>query len=178
MGSSRTTAHAPDSMSASPAMDPILQLLQQNACMSRGDIANALNLSVEEVERRIKEYEQSGVILAYQAVVDTAKLYSEDVIAFIEVRITPERGGGFDRLAERIAKFDEVKNCWLMSGGYDLAVMVECKNLRAVARFVAEKLSTVEGVLSTATRFRLKNYKQDGVLLSRGEQVERLPVTP
>ena len=159
-------------------MDPILQLLQQNACMSRKDIASAVNLSVEEVEQRIKDYEQTGVILAYQAVIDTEKLPSDDVIAFIEVRITPERGGGFDRLAERIAKFDEVKSCWLISGGYDLAVMVECKNLRAVARFVAEKLSTVEGVLSTATRFRLKNYKQNGVLLSQGEQVERLPVTP
>jgi DNA-binding Lrp family transcriptional regulator len=178
MGRRGPAADACNAISERTEMDPILQLLQQNACMSRKDIANAVNLSLEEVEQRIKDYEQSGVILAYQAVIDTEKLASDDVIAFIEVRITPERGGGFDRLAERIAKFDEVKSCWLISGGYDLAVLVECKNLRAVARFVAEKLSTVEGVLSTATRFRLKNYKQNGVLLTQREQVERLPVTP
>jgi DNA-binding Lrp family transcriptional regulator len=103
---------------------------------------------------------------------------ADAVTAFIEVSITPERGGGFDRLAERIARFDEVKTCWLMSGGYDLAVMVEGGNLREIARFVSEKLSTVEGVISTATRFRLKTYKQNGMLLSRGERTERLPVAP
>jgi DNA-binding Lrp family transcriptional regulator len=125
MGGRGPAADACNAISERTEMDPILQLLQQNACMSRKDIANAVNLSLEEVEQRIKDYEQSGVILAYQAVVDTEKLSSDDVIAFIEVRITPERGGGFDRLAERIAKFDEVKSCWLISGGYDLAVLIK-----------------------------------------------------
>jgi DNA-binding Lrp family transcriptional regulator len=146
--------------------------------LSREDLAKLLNLSVHEVDARIKKYENDGVILAYQAVIDPEKVGVDDVIAFIEVSITPERGGGFDRLAERIAKFDEVKSCWLMSGGYDLAVLVEASNLREIARFVSEKLSTVEGVISTATRFRLKTYKQNGVLLSQPIDTERLPVSP
>ena len=137
-----------------------------------------LNLSVAEVNQRIDRYEKEQVILGYQAVVDPEKIDADAVTAFIEVSITPERGGGFDRLAERIARFDEVKSCWLMSGGYDLAIMLEAGNLREVARFVSEKLSTVDGVVSTATRFRLKTYKQNGMLLSQPAAAERLPVTP
>ncbi|MBV8330154.1 MAG: Lrp/AsnC family transcriptional regulator [Verrucomicrobia bacterium] len=159
-------------------MDPLLELLHQNSNIPREDLARMLNLSVAEVNQRIERYEKERVILAYQAVVDPEKIDADAVTAFIEVSITPERGGGFDRLAERIARFDEVKSCWLMSGGYDLAVMLEASNLREVARFVSEKLSTVEGVVSTATRFRLKTYKQNGMLLSQPAAGERLPVTP
>jgi DNA-binding Lrp family transcriptional regulator len=159
-------------------MDPLLELLHQNSNIPREDLARMLNLSVAEVNQRIERYEKERVILAYQAVVDPEKIDADAVTAFIEVSITPERGGGFDRLAERIARFDEVKSCWLMSGGYDLAVMLEASNLREVARFVSEKLSTVEGVVSTATRFRLKTYKQNGMLLSQPSIDERLPVTP
>jgi DNA-binding Lrp family transcriptional regulator len=159
-------------------MDPLLELLHQNSNIPREDLAGMLNLSVAEVNQRIERYEKERVILAYQAVVDPEKIDADAVTAFIEVSITPERGGGFDRLAERIARFDEVKSCWLMSGGYDLAVMLEASNLREVARFVSEKLSTVEGVVSTATRFRLKTYKQNGMLLSQPAADERLPVTP
>jgi DNA-binding Lrp family transcriptional regulator len=159
-------------------MDPLLELLHQNSNIPREDLARMLNLSVAEVNQRIERYEKERVILAYQAVVDPEKIDADAVTAFIEVSITPERGGGFDRLAERIARFDEVKSCWLMSGGYDLAVMLEASNLREVARFVSEKLSTVEGVVSTATRFRLKTYKQNGMLLSQPAADERLPVTP
>ncbi len=159
-------------------MDPLLELLHQNANIPREDLARMLNLSVAEVNHRIERYEKEQVILGYQAVVDPEKIDADAVTAFIEVSITPERGGGFDRLAERIARFDEVKSCWLMSGGYDLAIMLEAGNLREVARFVSEKLSTVDGVVSTATRFRLKTYKQNGMLLSRPAAAERLPVTP
>ncbi|HYY26402.1 MAG TPA: Lrp/AsnC family transcriptional regulator [Chthoniobacterales bacterium] len=159
-------------------MDPLLELLHQNSNIPREDLARMLNLSVAEINQRIERYEKDRVILAYQAVVDPEKIDADAVTAFIEVSITPERGGGFDRLAERIARFDEVKSCWLMSGGYDLAVMLEAGNLREVARFVSEKLSTVEGVVSTATRFRLKTYKQNGMLLSQPAAAERLPVTP
>ena len=148
-------------------MDPLLELLHQNANVPRADLAKMLNLSIEEIDRRIDRYEKERVILGYQAVVDLEKIDADAVTAFIEVSITPERGGGFDRLAERIARFDEVKSCWLMSGGYDLAIMVEGGNLREIARFVSEKLSTVDGVISTATRFRLKTYKQNGMLLSQ-----------
>jgi DNA-binding Lrp family transcriptional regulator len=159
-------------------MDPLLELLHQNANIPREDLARMLNLSVAEVNQRIARYENDQVILGYQAVVDPEKIDADAVTAFIEVSITPERGGGFDRLAERIARFDEVKSCWLMSGGYDLAIMLEASTLREVARFVSEKLSTVDGVVSTATRFRLKTYKQNGMLLSRPPGAERLPVTP
>ena len=159
-------------------MDPLIELLHQNSNTPRGDLAKMLNISVEEVDRRIRQYEADGVILGYQAVIDPEKIDADAVTAFIEVSITPERGGGFDRLAERIARFSEVKSCWLMSGGYDLAIMLEASNLREVARFVSEKLSTVEGVKSTATRFRLKTYKQNGMLLSQPGNTERLPVTP
>ena len=100
------------------------------------------------------------------------------VRAVIEVKITPERGGGFDRLAERIAKYDEVVSCTLMSGAYDLLVVVEGNDLREVAKFVAEQLSTVQGVLSTATHFMLKPYKEQGILMSAEKQPERLAVAP
>ena len=94
------------------------------------------------------------------------------------MKITPERGGGFDRLAERISKYDEVKSCWLMSGSYDLLVIVEGESLRDVAMFVSEKLSTVQGIISTATHFMLKPYKQEGVLMKPERHEERLAVTP
>jgi len=106
------------------------------------------------------------------------KLGVDLVRAVIEVKITPERGGGFDRLAERIAKYAEVNSCYLMSGGYDLLVVVEGKTLRELATFVAEKLATIQGVLSTATHFMLKPYKEQGVLMAREHNDERLAVTP
>jgi DNA-binding Lrp family transcriptional regulator len=159
-------------------MDPLLEILHQNSKTPRDEIAKMLNLSLTEINHRIARYESEGIILAYQAVLDPEKIDADEVTAFIEVSITPERGGGFDRLAERIARFDEVKSCWLMSGGYDLAIIVEGQNLREIARFVSEKLSTVEGVISTATRFRLKTYKQNGMRLSPPDIAERLPVTP
>ena len=159
-------------------MDPLLELLHQNANVQRADLAKLLNLSIEEIDRRIDQYEKERVILGYQAVLDSEKIDADAVTAFIEVSITPERGGGFDRLAERIARFDEVKSCWLMGGGYDLAILVEGGNLREIARFVSEKLSTVDGVISTATRFRLKTYKQNGMLLSQPANAERLSVSP
>ena len=159
-------------------MDPLLELLHQNSKLSPAELGKLLNLSAAQVEARIASYEEAGVILAYQAAIDAERTDPDAVTAYIEVRITPERGGGFDRLAERIARFDEVKSCWLMSGGYDLAIIVEGNHLREIARFVSDKLSTVEGVISTATRFRLKTYKQNGVLLAPPVAVERLPVTP
>ncbi len=159
-------------------MDPLLELLHQNANVPRADLAKMLNLPIEEINHRIERYEKERVILGYQAVVDPEKIDADAVTAFIEVSITPERGGGFDRLAERIARFDEVKSCWLMSGGYDLAIIIEGGNLREIARFVSERLSTVDGVISTATRFRLKTYKQNGMLLSQPADAERLSVSP
>lgn len=159
-------------------MDPLIQLLQINSNRSTSELAQILGLSEDEVVRRMRAAEADGTILGYNAVVDRHKAGHRGVTALIEVRITPEREGGFDRLAKRIAKFDQVRECFLMSGGYDLAVLVEGKDLLDVANFVAEKLSTLGGVLSTATHFQLKAYKQAGFLANPGGDEDRLPVSP
>jgi len=159
-------------------MDPLLKLLHENAAIKPAQLARMLNLSEAEVAAKIKDYEDGQVILGYRAVLNEDKLGGDFVRAIIEVKITPERGGGFDRLAERIAKHTEVRSCYLMSGGYDLLVVVEGANLRDVASFVTQKLSTIQGVLSTATHFMLKTYKDRGLLVSGVEHEERLPVSP
>src|SRR5206468_10634243 len=137
-----------------------------------------LNLPETAVASRIRAYENDRVILGYRTVLNEEKLGVELVRAVIEVKITPERGGGFDRLAERIARYAEVNSCYLMSGGYDLLVVVEGNNLREVATFVSEKLATVQGVISTATHFMLKPYKEQGMLMTHEPNEERLAVTP
>lgn len=159
-------------------MDPLLKLLHQNAGTKTAHLAAMLNLSEEDVIAKIKSYEQDRIILGYRTVLNEEKLGLELVRAVIEVKITPERGGGFDRLAERIAKYSEVQSCYLMSGGYDLMVIVEGESLRQVAEFVSEKLATIQGVLSTATHFMLKPYKEFGVLTTQETTDERLAVTP
>ena len=159
-------------------METLLHLLQQDSNTSREELARLLNLSVEETNARIAALEKEGVIRGYQAIVDRERLDKNTVTAFIEVRITPERGGGFDRIAHRIAKFDQVVSCYLISGGYDLIVVVEGGSLREVASFVSEKLSTIESVISTATHFRLKTYKENGALLTSDLPEDRLPVSP
>lgn len=131
-----------------------------------------------EVAARIAAAEKEGLILGYQAVIDRSKLGKRGVRALIEVRISPEQGGGFDRLARRISQYPQVRDCYLMSGAYDLAVVVEGADLYDVATFVSEKLSTLNGVLATATLFELKAYKQSGFIIDQGLQEERLPVAP
>jgi DNA-binding Lrp family transcriptional regulator len=159
-------------------MDPLLKLLQENAALKPAQLARMLNLPETDIAAKIKAYEEGRVILAYRAVLNEDKLGVEIVRAVIEVKITPERGGGFDRLAERIAKYPEVRSCYLMSGGYDLLVVVEGANMRQVAEFVSEKLATIHGVLSTATHFMLKPYKEQGLLIRAEPVEERLPVSP
>ena len=158
--------------------DPLLQKLQHDARCTVVDLAAETGLSVNEVHARITEWETNGTILGYQAVVDREKVSRDEVVAVIEVKLSPERGGGFDRTARRIARFDQVRACYLMSGGYDLAVYVQGADLRDVARFVSEKLSTMEGVLSTSTHFMLKAYKEGGFLVNGDDKEERLSVTP
>jgi DNA-binding Lrp family transcriptional regulator len=160
------------------AMDPLLKLLHDNAAFKPAQLAAMLNLSEAEVTAKIKAYEADQVILGYRTVLNEEKIGVDIVRAVIEVKITPERGGGFDRLAERIAKYAEVRSCYLMSGGYDLLVIVEGTNLRQVATFVSEKLATVQGVVSTATHFMLKTYKEQGVMMSLENNEERLAVSP
>ena len=160
-------------------MDPLIELLQKNARSSVAELAGTLGADAAEVERRIADLESSGAVLGYTAVIDPEKAEEgRSVSAVIEVKVTPERGGGFDRLATRIAKFDQVESCVLMSGGYDLSVVVSGDSLHEVARFVAEKLSSLAGVISTATHFHLKTYKRDGFLAHPEHGPERLAVAP
>jgi DNA-binding Lrp family transcriptional regulator len=159
-------------------MDPLLTLLRNNARVPIEDLAKELNCEAAEVRDKIADLEAHGVILGYQAVLDPSLAASHAVTACIEVKVTPERGGGFDRLAQRIAKFNEVQGCYLMSGGYDLLVVVEGDTLQEVATFISEKLSTIKGVVSTATRFRLKAYKENGVSLVKDSKSRRLAVSP
>ncbi|MDC0088114.1 Lrp/AsnC family transcriptional regulator [Akkermansiaceae bacterium] len=158
--------------------DPLLTLLQTKARYSDAELAEVIGLTPEEIRSRIDAWEKDGTISGYQAVIDKDKAGALGVSAFIEVKVTPERGGGFDRLAVRIAKFDQVVSCYLASGGYDLLVMVEGKDLREVASFVSDKLSSLDGIISTATHFRLKAYKENGFLFNNEEPEGRLSVSP
>lgn len=169
---------APPRTASVMSIDPLLQLLRRQARHSHQELAELLSLTEEEVRTRISAWEKNGTILGYQAVIDTEQAGDDDVSAFIEVKLTPERGGGFDRLAMRIARFEQVVSCYLASGGYDLMVVVEGSDLREVARFVSEKLSTMDGVLSTATHFRLKTYKENGFVFEETAAPERLAVSP
>ncbi|MDF1853101.1 MAG: Lrp/AsnC family transcriptional regulator [Verrucomicrobiales bacterium] len=159
-------------------MDALVELLQQEARLTTSEIADRLGRSEAEVKEMMGKLETDGTVLGYHAVIDNETLEETPVSALIEVKLTPERDGGFDKMARRIAKFSQVTNCYLMSGGYDLAVIVEGPDLRDVARFVSEKLSTLDGVISTATHFQLKVYKQNGFLAKDSREDERLPVTP
>lgn len=159
-------------------MDKLLELLQANSSRSAEELATALGTTANDVTARIAAAEAAGVVLGYQAVVDRSKVENRGVTALIEVKISPEQGGGFDRLARRISQYPQVHDCFLMSGDYDLAVVVYGADLYEVATFVSEKLSTLRGVLSTGTLFQLKTYKQAGFVVDHGEQEERLPVAP
>ena len=158
-------------------MDELLRLLKRNALESPKNLAKMLNLSEKEVKAKIADYEKSGIIRGYQAIVNEDQLHLDSVRAVIEVKITPERDGGFDRVAARLSKFPEVKSLFLMSGTYDLLVFVSGRNLREVASFVSEKLATLEGILSTSTHFMLKTYKDQGVLMEVEKEHERLQVS-
>lgn len=159
-------------------MNDLLNLLRRQARLTNAELARQVSSSEAEVASQIAAWEADGTIRGYQTMIDPAQDGGEGVTAFIEVRLTPERGGGFDRLARRIARFEQVTSCYLASGGYDLLVLVEGQNLYTVAAFVAEKLSSIEGVISTATHFRLKSYKENGFLFGEQTDLERLPVTP
>ena len=159
-------------------MDELLKILETNALESRENIARLLGVPVAEVDQRIADYEKRGIIRGYQALLDEDQLDLDKVTAVIEVKITPEREGGFNRIAERISRFPEVRSAYLMSGAYDLLLFVQGRNLREVAQFVSERLSPLEGVLSTSTHFMLKTYKRFGVLMHQESPDERLSVSP
>lgn len=159
-------------------MDELLRLLRKNALESPQNLAKMLGTTEQDVTQRIRNYEQQGVIRGYQAVVNQDQLDTNRVRAVIEVKITPERDGGFSRIAQRVSKFPEVDSLYLMSGSYDLLVFVSGKTLHEVASFVSEKLATINGVLSTSTHFVLKTFKDQGILMTEENPDERLKVSP
>jgi DNA-binding Lrp family transcriptional regulator len=159
-------------------MDELLQILQSNANETPENIAHMLGIPADEVRSRIADYEKKGIIRGYQAIVNEDALDLERVTAVIEVKVTPEREGGFDHIASRIGKFDEVSSMYLMSGTFDLLLFIVGRNLHEVAMFVSEKLSTMDGVVSTSTHFMLKTYKHHGLLMEHQDEYERLKVTP
>lgn len=162
-------------------MNPVLKLLLEGGSLTTAQMAQVAGLSEAEVEQHMEQLKKDKIFLGWRPVLDLSGEAAAEaaVEALIEVRITPERDGGFNRLAERISRFDEVHTCMLVSGGYDLLVIVRGPSLQKVAAFVSEKLSTTGGVLSTATHFLLRYYKDQGFLLSGDEGTsQRLDVAP
>lgn len=156
----------------------ILNLLKEDARLKPSVMATMLGADEAEVTAAIAEMEQDHVIVKYATVINWSKVEDEKVTALIEVECTPERGRGFENIAERIYLYPEVKSVYLMSGAYDLCVEIEGKNLKEVASFVSDKLSTIDSVISTKTFFILKKYKQDGIIFEQLESDDRLPVSP
>ena len=160
-------------------MDEILEILQKDARTSPEEIAKMLKKSPKVVKDAIKKYEKCGAILKYKAVINKDLIKEEDssVRALIEVNIIPQKDLGFEKIAERIYSFPEVSSCYLISGTYDLLLIVEGKNLHAVASFVSEKLAPLEHIRGTATHFLLKKYKEDGVILKHREENKRIAIS-
>lgn len=159
-------------------MDPLLKLLRDRGREPVQQLAEMLDRSEADVREQIRAYEKEGIIRGYQAVLDEERAHPDQVVAIIEVKLTPEREGGFDHLAMRISRFPEVVSAFLVSGEADLLLFVEGENLRDVAWFVSEKLSTIQGVTATATSFRLKTYKNYGVLMDSPDDYERPKISP
>ena len=158
--------------------EQLLAILEHNARIPSAGIADQLGISAEEVEAILHRLEENKTILGYRAVYDPEKHPEEVVTCLIEVKVTPQRGVGFDKIAERIYRFPEVRSLFLMSGAYDLLVVVEGKSIHEVSYFVFEKLATLDHIQSTSTHFMLKKYKDNGIVIGQLEEVERLPVSP
>lgn len=156
----------------------ILSLLTEDSRLTAKQIAAALQIKEAVAAEKIRALEESGVIVKYTAILNTDSVEEEAVEALIEVKVTPQRGHGFDAIAEEISAHDEVQNLYLMSGAYDLAVIVHGKSLRSVSRFVSEKISTYDSVISTATHFILKKYKVEGAVMTKNAEAERLSIQP
>lgn len=155
-------------------MNEILELLEKNSALTTSDLAVMLNKSEEEISAAMEQFQKDGVILGSRLLVDWQKTSREYVTAFIEIKVTPQFGKGFDQIAERFYQYEQVKTVYLMSGAFDLALIIEGKTLNEVALFVAEQLAPMDTVISTATHFVLKKYKQDGILFTKPQEDERL----
>ena len=160
-------------------MDEILEILEKDGRTTPEDIAKMLKKKPQNIKEAIKKYEKEGVILKYKAVInkELVKDANSEVRALIEVNITPQKDVGFDKIAERIYSFPEVYSCYLVSGTYDLLLVVEGKDLHTVAKFVAEKLSPLENIKGTTKHFLLKKYKEDRVILKHREENKRIAIS-
>ena len=158
--------------------EEILRLLEKNSRIDIKEIAILVGKTEAEVANEIAQMEKEGIIRGYYTLINWDNTNDERVSALIEVKVTPQRGIGFDKIAERISKFDEVKSVYLMSGGFDFTVILEEKTMKEIAQFVTSKLSTVDEVLNTATHFVLKKYKDYGVTMMEEHKDERMLVTP
>jgi len=158
--------------------EELLKLIEKNSRIDLKELAVLLGVEEAQVVNELAALEAEGIICGYHTLINWEKTSDEKVTALIEVRVTPQRGQGFDRIAERIYNYPEVRSVYLISGGYDLMVILEEKTLREVSAFVSDKLSTLEAVLSTATHFILKKYKDYGTVLSYKKQDEREMITP
>lgn len=156
----------------------LLTLLEKDSTLTPAQLAPVVGMTEEQVAAEIKRLEAEKIIVKYHTVINWDKVCSNTVTAVIDVKITPQREVGFNFIAERIYRFPQVKSLYLMSGAYDLLVTVEGSNLKEVAQFVATKLATIEGVLSTTTHFMLKKYKETGVIIEDKEEDHRLVVSP
>jgi len=160
-------------------MKEIFEILEQNARATPEQIATMVDKPVSNVEKIIKQAEKDGTILKYKAIINWSKLDKEDIQALIEVRVTPQRDVGFDAIAERIYQFPEVYSAYVVSGTYDLAILVKGKNMHEISSFVTEKLAPLERVQSTVTHFLLKRYKENGEIFHSSKEINRrLPITP
>ena len=158
--------------------EEILRLIEKNSRIDIHEMAILLGAKEAEVANAIADMENEGVICGYYTLIDWDKTNDEKVTALIEVRVTPQRGSGFDEIAERIYKFEEVKAVYLMSGGFDFTVIIEGKTMKSVAQFVAAKLAPLDSVLSTSTHFVLKKYKDYGTIIEDEAKDERMLITP
>ena len=160
-------------------MDEILEILEKDGRTSAEDIAKMLHKKPQAIKQAIAKYEKEGIILKYKAVInrEMVKDAESEVRALIEVNITPQKDLGFDKVAERVYSFPEVSSCYLISGTYDLLLVVEGKDLHTVSRFIAEKLSPMENVKGVVTHFLLKKYKEDGVILKHKEENKRIAIS-
>lgn len=158
----------------------ILEILEKNGRLAIADLAKMVDLSVKETEEIIEKMENGQIILKYLTVIDWQKVEERDpgVTAMIDVKVTPKRDRGFDDIAERIYRFPEVQSVYLMSGAYDLSVVIEGKTLHDVSRFVSDKLSALDSVVSTTTHFIMKKYKHDGTIFGNDEKDRRIVVAP
>ncbi|MED4205815.1 Lrp/AsnC family transcriptional regulator [Neobacillus mesonae] len=158
----------------------ILKILEEDHKLSAATIASMVMSDEETVKNTIKKLEDQKIIMSYPTLINWSKVDGQaNIIAMIEVKVTPKRGVGFDEVAERIARFPEVSSLYLMSGAYDLSITIEGKTMNQIANFVSEKLSTIEHVISTTTHFMLKKYKHDGVIFEGGDEKDRrMVVTP